>query len=43
VRIDPRTNQVVKRIRVGFKTHSIAVGPDAVWVAVARRSPDFPF
>ena len=43
VRIDPRTNKVVKRIRLGFKLHGIVVGPNAVWVAVARRHPDFPF
>jgi hypothetical protein len=43
VRIDPRTNQVVKRIRLGFKTHTIAVGPDAIWVSVAKRPPDLPF
>ena len=40
LRIDRRTNMVVKRIRLGFKTHTIAVGPDAVWVSVAKRSPD---
>jgi DNA-binding SARP family transcriptional activator/streptogramin lyase len=43
VRIDPRTNKVVKRIRLGFKPHGIVVGPDAVWVAVAKHHPDSPF
>jgi hypothetical protein len=33
----------VKGIRLGFKPHAIAVGNDAVWVAVAQRDPDFPF
>lgn len=43
VRIDPRTNQVVKRIRLGFTPNGVVVGPDAVWVTVAKRHPDFPF
>ena len=32
-RIDPRTNRVVKRIRVGREPSAVAVGDDAVWVA----------
>ncbi len=35
-RIDPRTNKVVKIIRLGFNPHGVAVAGRAVWVAVAQ-------
>jgi DNA-binding beta-propeller fold protein YncE len=34
MRIDPRTNKVVKTIQVGGKPEGLAVGPDGVWVSV---------
>jgi YVTN family beta-propeller protein len=35
-RIDPRTNKIVKTIRLGFNPHGVAVAGGAIWVAVAQ-------
>jgi YVTN family beta-propeller protein len=43
MRIDPRTNKVVKTIRLRYKPQGIAAGAGAIWVAVGQGDLPLPF
>jgi streptogramin lyase len=43
VRIDPRSNEIVKTIRVGYKPNCVTAHAGAVWVTVGQGELRLPF